>query len=52
VTSGGWHECKWRSGRSHRSHGFWGGLKDMMQEKNEERYVMIEVRPEALRGKQ
>jgi len=27
-------------------------LKDMMQEKNEERYVMIEVRPEALRGKQ
>ena len=24
----------------------WGGLKDLMQEKNEERYVMIKVRPE------
>ena len=25
---------------------FWGALKDLMQEKNEERYVMIKVRPE------
>ena len=26
--------------------GFWGGSKDLMQEKNEERHVMVEVRPE------
>ena len=25
---------------------FWGGSKDLMQEKNEERYMMVEVCPE------
>ena len=28
----------------------WGGLKDLIQEKNEDGYVMIEVRPEGYIG--
>ena len=37
------------SGGCHDGRGGRGGSKDLMQEKSEKRYVMIEVRPEGYR---